>query len=87
MLHTSNVPLDVLIQGKSRSANIMNRMKHSIHDRSSPSYPYLSPGQPFTAIFGLVASLLIVFFNGWKVFYQRPFKVEDFLASYLWVST
>ncbi|KAL8915995.1 MAG: hypothetical protein Q9208_008749 [Pyrenodesmia sp. 3 TL-2023] len=60
-------------------------MKHSIHDRSSPDYPYLSPGQPFTAIFGLVASLLIVFFSGWKVFYQRPFKVEDFLGSYLWV--
>ncbi|KAI4155725.1 MAG: hypothetical protein L6R39_001177 [Caloplaca ligustica] len=60
-------------------------MKHSIYDRSSPDYPYQSPGQPFTAIFGLVACVLIVFFNGWKVFYQKPFKIEDFFASYLWV--
>ncbi|KAL8903946.1 MAG: hypothetical protein Q9207_003593 [Kuettlingeria erythrocarpa] len=62
-----------------------DRMKYSIHDRSSPNYPYLSRGQPFTAIFGLVACLLIVVMNGWKVFYQKPFKVENFLASYLWV--
>ncbi|KAL9606161.1 MAG: hypothetical protein Q9179_000674 [Wetmoreana sp. 5 TL-2023] len=60
-------------------------LKYSICDRSSPTYPYQSVGQPFTAIFGLVACLLIVFFNGWKVFYQKPFKIEDFFAAYLWV--
>lgn len=90
MLHTSNVSSqdlsEDLFNGNKHRANLANRMKYSIHDRSSPSYPYLSRGQPFTAIFGLVACLLIVFFNGWQTFYRKPFKVENFLASYLWVS-
>ncbi|KAI9805075.1 MAG: hypothetical protein M1825_000909 [Sarcosagium campestre] len=59
-------------------------LKYSIHDRSSPNYPYQSIGQPFTALFGLLACSLLVIFNGWDVFYNKPFVVEDLFAAYLW---
>ncbi|KAI9807433.1 MAG: hypothetical protein M1833_000178 [Piccolia ochrophora] len=59
-------------------------LKYSVYDRSSPTYPYQSKGQPFTALFGLVACSLLVIFNGWDVFYIKPFAVENLFAAYLW---
>ena len=56
----------------------------SVQSRASASYPYRSKGQPFTAIFGLVSCTLLVVFNGWSVFYLKPFVAHAFVAAYLW---
>ncbi|KAI9894305.1 MAG: hypothetical protein M1814_003061 [Vezdaea aestivalis] len=61
-------------------------LKYSIYDRraGAPKYPYKSVWQPYTAIFGLVSCTLILIFNGWSVFYVKPFKVDKLIAAYLW---
>lgn len=59
-------------------------LSQSVWRRASPSYPYRSKGQPFTAIFGLVACALLVLLNGWSVFYLKPFVARNFVADYLW---
>jgi amino acid transporter len=60
-------------------------LKYSIYDRKSLSYPYKSVAQPFTAIFGVIACSLLLLFNGWDIFYNKPFSPQNFFAAYLWV--
>ncbi|TVY35186.1 Arginine permease [Lachnellula subtilissima] len=53
------------------------------YDRSHPRYPYKSHGQWLKASYGLVASILLVVFNGIDAFLERPFDTRKFIASYI----
>jgi len=53
------------------------------YDRSHPRYPYKSHGQWLKAFYGMVASILLVVFNGIEVFLERPFDTRRFIASYI----
>lgn len=52
-------------------------------DRSHPRYPYKSHGQWFKAAYGMVASILLVVFNGIGAFLERPFDTRQFISSYI----
>jgi amino acid transporter len=54
-------------------------------DRST--LPYRSPLQPYAAYYALVFCCIILFFNGWSVFYTggdpAPFDTATLITSYL----
>lgn len=56
------------------------------YDRNHPGYPYKSHGQWLKAAYGLIASIVLVTFNGAVCFVQRPFGLRQFIASYISVS-
>jgi amino acid transporter len=53
--------------------------------RRGKQYPYRSHGQWMRATYGLTATLILAFFNGWRCFIS-PFSSNDFVASYISVS-
>ncbi|TVY55430.1 Arginine permease CAN1 [Lachnellula cervina] len=53
------------------------------YDRSHPRYPYKSHGQWLKASYGMVASILLMVFNGIGAFLERPFDTRKFIASYI----
>jgi amino acid transporter len=58
----------------------------AMFDRNHPRYPYKSHGQWFKAAYGGVACTILVLFNGFGTFLQRPFDRQGFVASYVGVS-
>lgn len=50
-----------------------------------PSLPFKSWGQPYTALLGLFASLLMALVQGYSVFQNSLWNVKDFLFCYLMV--
>jgi hypothetical protein len=57
-----------------------------MYDRDNPRYPYKSHGQWLKACYGLIASTLLVIFNGVGPFLEHPFDTRRFVASYISVS-
>lgn len=47
------------------------------------NYPYASWFQPYTAYFGLFGTAVLILFNGFAVFIEKPFKVTNFVIAYL----
>jgi amino acid transporter len=56
------------------------------YDRNHPRYPYKSHGQWLKALYGLVASIILILFNGVRAFLATPFDLRGFFASYIGVS-
>jgi hypothetical protein len=56
------------------------------YDRDHARYPYKSHGQWLKAAYGLSACVILVVFNGLRVFLERPFGTREFVASYISVS-
>ncbi|KAK5781135.1 hypothetical protein RI543_001527 [Arxiozyma heterogenica] len=50
-----------------------------------PELPFKSWGQPYTAIFGLICSVLMIMLQGYYVFFPKLWDVQDFLFYYLMV--
>ncbi|KAK0715434.1 amino acid permease-domain-containing protein [Lasiosphaeris hirsuta] len=60
------------------SPELRNQYRRS-HNRR---YPYHSHGQWLRALYGLVFSVLMIFFQGWRSVVP-PFSASDFVASYI----
>ncbi|KXX74668.1 Arginine permease [Madurella mycetomatis] len=52
------------------------------YDRDNPLYPYKSHGQWLKASYGMVACIILIFFNGVGAFID-PFNVRKFVAAYI----
>lgn len=61
-----------------REAALRNRYKR----KNNKSYPYYSHLQWLRALYGLVFSVLLILFGGWRSFIH-PFSLDDFVASYI----
>ena len=58
-----------------------------VYDRKDKKrYPYKSHWQRFRAWYGLVTCSLLIIFNGWRSL-LTPWSVNDFIPSYISVST
>jgi yeast amino acid transporter len=57
-----------------------------MYDRNHPRYPYKSHGQWLKAAYGMVATMILVVFNGIGPFFENPFDGRTFVASYISVS-
>lgn len=57
------------------------------YDRNHPRYPYKSHGQWLRASFGMAACIIIFFFSGVFSFLVEPFDYQNFLVSYISVSS
>lgn len=53
------------------------------YDRNNPSYPYKSHAQWLKACYGMVACMVIIFFNGIGAFIEKPFNVRKFISAYI----
>ncbi|ANB11463.1 Ssy1p [Sugiyamaella lignohabitans] len=58
------------------------KLRPSIVQRDDEGYPFRSPFQPYTAYFGLVSSLILVFFLGLTLFLKGQWNTGRFFASY-----
>ncbi|KAH8812741.1 proline-specific permease [Xylogone sp. PMI_703] len=55
----------------------------AMYDRNNPRYPYKSHGQWLKAAYGMIASIILLVFNGISAFLEDPFDVRRFIASYI----
>lgn len=61
------------------------RRAYLIQRDNLPELPFKSWGQPYTAIFGLICSVLMIMLQGYYVFFPKLWDVQDFLFYYLMV--
>lgn len=61
------------------------RNKSSIRriSRDDDTYPYKSPFQPYTAYFGLILNVMVVFFFGFNLFLHGQWNTSEFFAAYV----
>lgn len=61
------------------------RRSYLLQEDNLPNLPFRSWGQPYTAIFGLISSVAMIFIQGYTVFLHKLWNVQDFLFYYLMV--
>ncbi|SSD60521.1 related to General amino acid permease AGP2 [Saccharomycodes ludwigii] len=50
-----------------------------------PDLPFKSWGQPYTALFGCVCTFVMIFLQGYSVFFKENWNIRDFLFCYIMV--
>jgi amino acid transporter len=55
----------------------------AMYNRDHPRYPYKSHGQWLKAMYGMVACVIILVFNGLGPFFRHPFDTRHFVVDYI----
>ena len=65
----------------------MSEAQATYYDRNHPRYPYKSHGQWLRASCGMAACIILFVFSGVFSFLVEPFDYQNFLVSYISVSS
>ncbi|XTI92660.1 amino acid permease-domain-containing protein [Cenococcum geophilum] len=74
--------IDEAAQGHNDAVNDVGINQQAYNRRNKQTFPYMSRGQWFKALYGFIGCSLLAVFNGWQSF-VGPFSRSDFVASYI----
>ncbi|KAK3319967.1 putative amino acid transporter, partial [Cercophora scortea] len=60
-----------------------SELQAASYDRDNQLYPYKSHGQWLKACYGMVACIILLFFNGVSAFVENPFNTRRFISAYI----
>lgn len=84
--HAETIHVGLTVPNRLQSAKLYGNVSEAqaaSYDRSNSLYPYKSHGQWLKASYGMVASIILVLFNGVPAFLENPFNVPNFVSAYI----